>query len=351
MKRLNSKINNEELFIMFYFLRIILAFVVMAAIFAPWKSLALVLFTLTIILGYIDYVRFRLTGKYTQTGSILSSLADKLLIILSSTALYMKGELPLWIAGVFVSKDILLIIGGFYTLTKNEFTVFKPSTLGKLALFFQIIAMIAIIFDKPDNILLFSAVGLTVISLAYTYFRPELKILKKHEQLQEFAFKKIIKPADYLTIANIILGLLCIIFAILGKPSLANIALISAVVFDFLDGRIARLTKTQNEFGKQLDSLADTISFGVAPTVIAFTLIQSNLAIIAFSIFLICGVMRLAKFNIMELKGSYIGMPITFNGIIIPIIYFIGVSYRFYPYIYLVLAILMVAPVQLTKKR
>ena len=150
---------------------------------------------------------------------------------------------------------------------------------------------------------------------------------------------------------NVLLGLLSITFAILGRTRIAASILVVAVITDYFDGKIARMTKTSSEFGKQLDSLADTVSFGVAPTVIAFTLNQSRLAIIAFSIFLICGVLRLAKYNIMESQGYYIGMPITLNGIIIPVLYFVGLPALYLPYIYLILGILMVAPVQLKKRR
>jgi len=207
----------------------------------------------------------------------------------------------------------------------------------------------AILFDRLDTILLWTAVVSTIINIIFTFFSPEFKIVKRKEY-NEFAFKKLLKPADFITLINVFLGLLSIIFAITSQLFTASIILLVAVVFDVLDGKIARLTKTQNEFGKQLDALADTVSFGVAPTVIGFSVIQTKLAILAFSIFLLCGILRLAKFNIMNAEDSYIGMPITINGIIIPLVILFGLPAEYFPYLYLILAILMVAPIQVKKK-
>src|ERR1700755_495572 len=93
----------------------------------------------------------------------------------------------------------------------------------------------------------------------------------------------------------------------------AALAIALAIPFDALDGRIARMTNTTSEFGKELDSLADVITFGVAPSILAFTwgfrmlpeamepvlrqkLIQLG-AFVCF-LFLLCGASRLARFNI-----------------------------------------------------
>jgi CDP-diacylglycerol--serine O-phosphatidyltransferase len=103
-----------------------------------------------------------------------------------------------------------------------------------------------------------------------------------------------------------------------------------AVLFDFLDGRIARLTGATSEFGIELDSIADVISFGIAPAVLAYTwgYGQANglhkLAWAASFIFVICGAMRLARFNVHARhpkpnvpiknpkvdKKAFVGMPI-----------------------------------------
>ena len=86
--------------------------------------------------------------------------------------------------------------------------------------------------------------------------------------------KEILKLADFFTIGNLIFGVLSIFYAILGLFTYAAIFLLIAVLFDFLDGKIARMSKKATEqgkqFGKQLDSLADIVSFGVAPAVFGF---------------------------------------------------------------------------------
>jgi CDP-diacylglycerol--serine O-phosphatidyltransferase len=102
----------------------------------------------------------------------------------------------------------------------------------------------------------------------------------------------------------------------------ASLLLVFALFFDMLDGRVARLTRTQSAFGLQIDSLADAISFGVAPAILVFrwSLWQLSTAglIAAFS-FAAAGVVRLARFNVLSMgehgaptkPGKYIvGLPV-----------------------------------------
>ncbi|MBD3319357.1 CDP-diacylglycerol--serine O-phosphatidyltransferase [Candidatus Woesearchaeota archaeon] len=335
--------------ISFYLLRIVLAIVVFSALLLGRRNLALLMFVLSIVIGFLDYRRYRRTILVTQFESILNAFADKLLIVLSSIALFANGVLPLWAAALFVAKDVLFGILGAVAWWRNRYTLFRQRLSSKITTFFQVIALIAILFDKLDTVLLAIAAVFTALNGIVVLFRPEFLSAKKPGPFQEYALTKLLKLADLVTLFNALLGLLAIIFAITGSLFAASSTLLVAVVVDFLDGRIARMTGTANEFGKQLDSLSDTISFGVAPAVIGFVITQSRLAIVAISIFLFCGVLRLAKFNIMDTKGLYIGMPITANGIIIPLLIFFSVPVLYFPYIYLFLGILMVAPIQVKK--
>jgi len=98
--------------------------------------------------------------------------------------------------------------------------------------------------------------------------------------------------------------------------------LVFAMFFDIIDGRVARLTKTQSAFGMQIDSLADVISFGVAPAILAYRWALSGMgnAGIAISfVFCACGAIRLARFNVLSSNpkgqpskpGKYVvGLPI-----------------------------------------
>jgi len=98
----------------------------------------------------------------------------------------------------------------------------------------------------------------------------------------------------------------------------AGIALIFAAFFDAFDGRIARLTRTQSDFGVQMDSLADVISFGVAPAVLVYNWALYPLGLVglvASFAFCACGAIRLARFNVLAARGVgssswFVGLPI-----------------------------------------
>ena len=113
--------------------------------------------------------------------------------------------------------------------------------------------------------------------------------------------------ADLLTIANASCGtisiFLCLDYLATGRPRFLRAAFILlplALVCDVLDGYVARLDKKrQSVLGADLDSLADVISFGVAPAVLGFTLgMQSGWDILILTYFVVCGVSRLARFNV-----------------------------------------------------
>jgi CDP-diacylglycerol---serine O-phosphatidyltransferase len=99
----------------------------------------------------------------------------------------------------------------------------------------------------------------------------------------------------------------------------AGICLFFAAFFDAFDGRIARLTKTQSDFGVQMDSLADAISFGVAPAIVVYNWALAPLGLpglVASFGFCACGAIRLARFNVLAARGGggsskyFIGLPI-----------------------------------------
>ncbi len=102
----------------------------------------------------------------------------------------------------------------------------------------------------------------------------------------------------------------------------AALAIFFAMFFDGFDGRVARLTKTQSQFGMELDSLADVISFGAAPALLVYRWALSGLGVLGVMVafgFAACGALRLARFNVLALKSShggashyFVGMPIPF---------------------------------------
>jgi CDP-diacylglycerol--serine O-phosphatidyltransferase len=118
------------------------------------------------------------------------------------------------------------------------------------------------------------------------------------------------------TLANMFCGYCCIVFTMRGEFSAAAPLIGVAVILDMLDGRIARLTGSTSEFGLQFDSLADVISFGVAPALLAFEWGLSpfhKLGWAAGFIFVSAAAIRLARFNIQSTapgdRGYFVGMP------------------------------------------
>jgi CDP-diacylglycerol---serine O-phosphatidyltransferase len=97
---------------------------------------------------------------------------------------------------------------------------------------------------------------------------------------------------------------------------LASILLLLGAVFDSVDGRVARLTGTQSQFGEQFDSISDVVSFGVAPSILVyqcFFLDWGRSGLVLSFVFLLCGALRLARFNanIEKVSSNYFqGMPI-----------------------------------------
>ena len=139
---------------------------------------------------------------------------------------------------------------------------------------------------------------------------------------------------NYITIANLFCGVLSIISTFSNQLSLAAFFIFLGIFLDFLDGFFARLLKIENEFGLQLDSLADLVTSGLAPAFILFKLLNANnttqlfgefsfeipfssISLIAFLI-PIFAALRLANFNIdKNQKNSFIGLPTPMTAIFI----------------------------------
>ncbi len=127
------------------------------------------------------------------------------------------------------------------------------------------------------------------------------------------------------TLRSVFFGLLSVIWAMEGTAESfrrAALAIVMAAIADGLDGRVARMTRTETKFGVQLDSLADVLSFGMAPAVLAyaFALRQvdadgSHVGLILAFLYVACGAMRLARFNVQAERtrgpsNFFTGLPI-----------------------------------------
>jgi CDP-diacylglycerol---serine O-phosphatidyltransferase len=138
---------------------------------------------------------------------------------------------------------------------------------------------------------------------------------------------------NIITSLNLTSGFIAIIFAANGNIESASWFILAAMIFDFLDGFFARLLKAYSEVGKELDSLADLVSFGVAPGLIIYRLlfdsfsmnvptnlnsesIKAVMLMVAPAIMVICAAIRLAKFNLDPTQStSFKGMPTPANAI------------------------------------
>jgi len=125
---------------------------------------------------------------------------------------------------------------------------------------------------------------------------------------------------NFITSLNLFSGCVAVLLAFEGNYEGAMIAILLSAVFDFFDGFAARLLKSYSPMGKELDSLADVVSFGVAPGAIVFSLLLKTginewLPYLAFLI-PVFSALRLAKFNIDERQSSsFIGLPTPANAI------------------------------------
>lgn len=122
---------------------------------------------------------------------------------------------------------------------------------------------------------------------------------------------------SFFTLGNIGAGVFSIINSMEGKHPKAAFAILAGILFDMLDGRVARLTKSVSRFGIELDSLADLTTFGIAPAVLMFNLIlhyQGNLGGVIAFLYIIAAATRLARFNALADTGKandfFVGLPV-----------------------------------------
>jgi CDP-diacylglycerol---serine O-phosphatidyltransferase len=126
------------------------------------------------------------------------------------------------------------------------------------------------------------------------------------------------------TLANLSCGVMAIVSVLESSVQDAALFIFAAVVFDFFDGFLARLLKVSGEFGKQLDSLADLVTFGIAPAIILYDISNEShdwtfaWLKYAFVLVAIFSAYRLAKFNIdTRQSDSFIGVPTPITGVMI----------------------------------
>jgi len=165
--------------------------------------------------------------------------------------------------------------------------------------------------------------------------------------------------ANTLTLLSLLFGFISIIFSLEAHFTFASWAIIASVILDGLDGQVARMNPVPSEFGKQLDSLVDVVTFGIAPSVLGYIFVYQDFhlwATAALFIYLVCSVIRLARYNITP-KGEgsahyFSGLPTTAGGGVLAsfILIYRGYTKLPPPLVFLLivaaLAYLMVSPVR-----
>lgn len=155
-----------------------------------------------------------------------------------------------------------------------------------------------------------------------------------------------------LTALNLLCGMMGIYFVLKGQISYGAYFILIAALFDFLDGFVARMLNAYSEIGKQLDSLADLVTFGILPAFILFQMVKENadLEYMPFFTFLIgiFSAIRLAKFNIDTRQSDrFIGVPTPANAMLISTLPFfaekfpVSAEWVYHPYFIYVFTIVM----------
>jgi CDP-diacylglycerol--serine O-phosphatidyltransferase len=137
------------------------------------------------------------------------------------------------------------------------------------------------------------------------------------------------------TAASIFSGIFSIISAVNGNFEKAAWLIMLSLIFDGLDGRVARLTNTCSKFGVEFDSLADMVAFGVAPALLMYLFVGhefGRFGVVASALFVIFGAIRLARFNVMTVSSEpsvFIGVPIPTAAVFVSLLVLLFQKYGF----------------------
>jgi CDP-diacylglycerol--serine O-phosphatidyltransferase len=196
-----------------------------------------------------------------------------------------------------------------------------------------------------------------------------MKRFRRYKFKREMRRRPINVLASFITALSLYFGLVSMFLSIRERYEMAAFAIFAAVICDMLDGTVARITKSVSEFGKELDSLCDLVSFGVAPAVLIYhaywreeqmagTPEGRTGAIIAI-IFVVLGALRLARYNVYQSTQheSFTGLPIPAAGgtiaafVLFAMYWELNVAFWVLGPLTLILAALMVSTVRYPKDR
>ncbi len=154
---------------------------------------------------------------------------------------------------------------------------------------------------------------------------------------------------NFITLGNLLCGTLAINFIFLNEFIVASWLIALAALFDFADGFVARMLKVSSPMGKELDSLADLVTFGLVPALMLFSLFPDQTSPLRYGMLLIalCAAWRLAKFNIdTRQSDAFLGLPTPANALFIgafPLIMIQNPSIQSWlnPTVYLIIAVFL----------
>lgn len=138
------------------------------------------------------------------------------------------------------------------------------------------------------------------------------------------------------TATSVFLGVISILSSVKGNFDKAVIFIVLSLIFDGLDGRVARVTKTTSKFGLEFDSLADIVAFGVAPAILFYFSVGKDfgkLGSLLTAMYVVFGAIRLARFNVTSSQNEpsvFIGVPIPTAAIVISMWIMMYVKYPFF---------------------
>lgn len=176
--------------------------------------------------------------------------------------------------------------------------------------------------------------------------RTESTVRDEHHRLM---MRKEIKLGNLITWLSLAGGFGSILASISEEYAIAAGLIFFSIICDFFDGRAARRAGKATAFGTEVDSLTDLVSFGIAPVILGFMHYSTPLAIFAYLMNLSAAVFRLARYNVLHKLHYFIGMPITWNAVIVLMAGLFHVPYTYWPVVYILSAILMASPFKIRK--
>ena len=147
---------------------------------------------------------------------------------------------------------------------------------------------------------------------------------------------KLLKLKDYVTLTGTTLGIMALCCAVIGRRDFISLGFFFVTISvgtDLIDGYIARKTGTANDMGRELDSLSDSLTFGIAPAVLTFQAFRTGgpydfILLIGSIIFAWGAILRLARFNITEAEG-YIGVPTPLSALLLINFFYLNYFFAF----------------------